>query len=234
MSDLRVALVAEGPTDTVVIEAALKALLPMPFVLTQLQLEPTRPKLGTGWGGVLRWCLEFAARGHARLEDDPTLSGFGLFILHIDADVAEFRYVDLGNEVDVLARQRDWPTLPCSSPCPPPKTSANAIRDRLCIWAGLAVPGPKTVLCVPSKTSEAWLVAALFDSGHILFNGLECNRNLEARLKALPSAERVRKTKREYLARSAKITAAWDTVRRQCTQAERFSREILRVVPQGH
>lgn len=36
MSELRVALIAEGPTDAIVIEAALKALLPRPFVLTQL------------------------------------------------------------------------------------------------------------------------------------------------------------------------------------------------------
>ena len=71
MSDLRVALVAEGPTDAIVIEAALKALLPRPFVLTQLQPEPTRPKLGAGWGGVLRWCHEFALRGHSSIEDYP-------------------------------------------------------------------------------------------------------------------------------------------------------------------
>lgn len=70
MSELRVALVAEGPTDAVVIEAALRALLPRPFVLTQLQPEPTRPKLGTGWGGVLRWCLDFAKRGHTSIESE--------------------------------------------------------------------------------------------------------------------------------------------------------------------
>ena len=46
MSDLRVALVAEGPTDAVIITAALKALIARPFVLTQLQPEVTRPKLG--------------------------------------------------------------------------------------------------------------------------------------------------------------------------------------------
>jgi hypothetical protein len=89
MSDLRVALIAEGPTDAIIIEAALKKLLPRAFVLTQIQPEVTRPKLGTGWGGVLRWCIEFASRGHSRLEDDPTLPGFDLVIIHLDADVAE-------------------------------------------------------------------------------------------------------------------------------------------------
>ncbi len=37
MSDMRIALVAEGPTDKVVIEAALRSVIPRPFVLTQLQ-----------------------------------------------------------------------------------------------------------------------------------------------------------------------------------------------------
>ena len=112
MSDLRVALVAEGPTDAIVIEAALKALLPRPFVLTRLQPEPTRPNLGTGWGGVLRWCLDFATRGHARFKDDPTLPDFDLFVVHIDADVAEKRYADVSDEISNLAEQRGWPTLP--------------------------------------------------------------------------------------------------------------------------
>ena len=121
MSDLRVALVAEGPTDAIVIEAALKGLLPRPFVLTQLQPEPTRPKLGTGWGGVLRWCLEFAMRGHARVEDDPTLPGFDLFVIHVDADVAEDTYADVSDELVEVAKQRGWPVLPRSVPCPPPR-----------------------------------------------------------------------------------------------------------------
>jgi hypothetical protein len=55
MSDLRIALVAEGPTDYVIIEAALKVFLPQPFILTQLQPEATKPEIGGGWGGVLKW-----------------------------------------------------------------------------------------------------------------------------------------------------------------------------------
>lgn len=51
MSNLRIALVAEGPTDYVLIEAALKAVLgKQTFVLTQLQPEVTSPSFGGGWG----------------------------------------------------------------------------------------------------------------------------------------------------------------------------------------
>lgn len=229
MSELRIALVAEGPTDAIVIEAALGALLQTPFVLTQLQPEPTRPKPYTGWGGVLRWCLDFASRGHAGLEADPTLPGFDLFVLHVDADVAEFRYADVSRDIATVAGARGWPPLPCSVPCPPPDGSVDAMRDRLLSWSGLAAPGPRTVLCVPSKAPEACLAAALLDGAHPLLAGLECNANLEAQLRALPLANRVRKTTREYRAHSRTIAAAWDTVRQRCTQAERFSREVLAV-----
>jgi hypothetical protein len=59
---LQIALVAEGPTDFEVIQAALKAVLPTPFVMTLLQPESTQPRLGGGWGGVLKWCYEIQQR----------------------------------------------------------------------------------------------------------------------------------------------------------------------------
>ncbi len=229
MSDLRVALVAEGPTDAIVIGAALKALLPRPFVLTQLQPELTKPKLGTGWGGVLRWCVQFGTRGHARFEDDPILPGFDLFVVHIDADVADMRYTDEGNEIAQLAQERGWPHLRNEIPCPPPSGSADAMRTCLLAWAGMQAPGPKTVLCVPSKAVEAWLTAATFDDGHALLTGLECNLNLEARLKALHRDQRIKKTSREYRTREHTIAKAWSVVRQRCTQAERFSTEVAAV-----
>jgi hypothetical protein len=231
MSELRVALIAEGPTDAIVIQAALKALLPRPFVLTQLQPEPTRPKLGTGWGGVLRWCLDFATRGHARFEDDPTLPGFDLFVVHIDADVAEKRYADVSDEMADLAGQRGWPSLPNVIPCPPPSGSADAMRTCLLAWAGMQAPGPKTVLCVPSKAVEAWLTAAVFSDGHALLHDLECNLHVEAQLRALPIAQRVKKTARDYWKHEKTITSAWSVVRQRCTQAERFSMDVTTVRP---
>jgi hypothetical protein len=229
MSDLRVALVAEGPTDAVVTGGALKALLPRPFVLTQLQPEPTRPKMGTGWGGVVRWCLDFAMRGHARFEDDPTLPGFDLFVVHADADVAEAAYTDVSADVASLATLQGWPVLPNRAPCPPASGSADAVRDCLLSWTRLGAPGPKTILCVPSKAIDAWLVAAAFDNGHALLTGLECNLDVEGQLGILPKAQRIKKTRREYLAYERAVTAAWPVVRQRCTQAERFSTDVAAV-----
>ncbi len=231
MSELRVALVAEGPTDAIVIEAALKALLEEPFELTLLQPEATRQQLGAGWGGVLRWCQDFAGRGHSDLESDPTLPGFDLFIVHVDADVAEGKYGDVSVEIATLADQRGWPPLPCKVPCPPPTTSADEIRCRILAWLGLAALGSRTVLCVPSKASEAWLTAALFQGNHRLLRNLECNLNLEAQLAALPKRNgRVKKSMRNYRDCERRVTGAWDAVRNRCTQADRFSNEVSAVI----
>ncbi|MHB1267957.1 MAG: hypothetical protein ACYCY2_10210 [Acidithiobacillus ferriphilus] len=103
MSDLRIALVAEGPTDLILIEAALKAILLRPFVLNQLQPEPTRPEMGGGWGGVFKWCQEFRRRGAVSIEEDPTLNHFDLVIVHLDADVADKTYADYGVTVEQAA-----------------------------------------------------------------------------------------------------------------------------------
>lgn len=229
MSDLRVALVAEGPTDAIIIEAALKVLLPRPFVLTQLQPEATKPQLGTGWGGVLQWCRNFAARGHARLEDDPTLPGFDLFVVHVDADVAEGSYANVSNEIADIAINRGWPALPNNIQCPPPTGSVDVVRICVLSWAGMQAPGPKTVLCVPSKAIDAWLAAAALSNGHALLTGIECNFNVEAQLAALPMAQRIKKTRREYLSHGGSVTERWPVVRANCTQAERFSTDVAAV-----
>ena len=62
MSDrLRIALVAEGPTDRIVIEAALRSTLgSRPFVLNQFQPVGSVAfgPMGSGWSGVYRWCQQ--------------------------------------------------------------------------------------------------------------------------------------------------------------------------------
>jgi hypothetical protein len=90
-------------------------------------------------------------------------------------------------------------------------------------------PGPNTVFCVPSKTPEAWLIAAVFPDAHRLMQDLECNLNLEAQLAALPKGQRIKKTPRDYRAREGTMAEVWSAVRLRCTQAERFSREIAAV-----
>jgi hypothetical protein len=228
MSELRVALIAEGPTDAIIIEAALKAILDRPFVLVPLQPEATRPAVGTGWCGVFKWCRDFAVRGSATLEDDPTLPAFDLFVLHVDADVAEQSYAD-GGEV-VAQAALDLAAPPSSRPCPPPAATADEVRKRLAEWLGLKKVGPRTVVCLPSKATDAWLAAGVLHDGHALLNGLECNLRLEKQLAALPMTERIRKRQREYRQRESAVTTGWDRIRQTCTQAERCHLETRAAV----
>lgn len=86
MSELHIGLVAEGVTDQIVIETALKAILTQSFVLTRLPAEATRDTHRGGWCGVFKWCKEFRALGHAGLAQDPTLELFDLVIVHLDGD----------------------------------------------------------------------------------------------------------------------------------------------------
>jgi len=226
MSNPRIALVAEGSTDLVIIEAALKAILPIPFVLTLLQPEATRPDLGRGWGGVLKWCRDFQARGHASLEDDPTLEFYDWVIIHLDADVADKSYADYGPALEQEAQSMGWGILPCSLACPPPAPTVYNLTAVLLSWLGIPETGKQTILCIPSKSSEAWLAGAVFPNNLNLLQDLECVMNMENRLAQLPKMQRIKKSPREYLRHAAKITARWVEVRRFCSQADVFHLEI--------
>jgi len=173
---LRVALVAEGPTDRTVIQAALRAALPArPFVLQQLQPEGSLAfgPLGAGWTGVYRWCRQAAKRGAGRLGSDFLLfQNYDLLILHLDADVAGMEY----GHGSIVPAAGDGP-LPCERPCPPVRDTTDLLRAVLLSWCGeMAVP-PRTVICMPSKSTEAWVVAALFPDDRAVRIAIECLAN---------------------------------------------------------
>lgn len=206
--DIRIALVAEGPTDKIVIEAALRSMLRgRSFILTQLQPEESVAfgAAGGGWGGVFRWCRQAAVRGRGGLGNDhlPFLNN-DLLIIHLDADVARSRY----SEADI----RDAPdihSLPCEMACPPPSATTDALRRVLLGWCGETEVPARTVLCIPSKGTEAWVVAALFPKDQAVKAGIECWKNPASRLGQQPKARRIRKTRRDYLERAQDLEQAW-------------------------
>jgi len=226
MSDLlRIALVAEGKTDLVMIEAALRAILSQPFHLQLLQPEPTQPDMGAGWGGVFKWCRAFRAGGYAALKDDPKLELFDVIVLHLDADVADKKYADYGAEFAAMAA--GLRALPCVRPCSPAADTVAQLRAVLLDWLGIDAPGPQAVLCLPSKATEAWLLAALLPEGDARLVGLECNMNTEGILASLPKGQRVKKSKREYEKHAAKIPQAWaQVICRRSEQARQFEADM--------
>lgn len=227
MSDLRIALVAEGPTDYELIAAALRAVLPRPFVLTLLQPEATRPAMGGGWGGVLKWCHASGQRHTGSLDADPTLAGFDLLIIHLDVDVAHKQYADCGPAVAALAQSLGWEPLPCSRPCPPVLDTCAQLEVVLASWLKPAAQGYKTLWCLPAQSTGTWLAAALLPAGHALLAGAECNVALESQLALLPKNQRVKKTVLEYRRQTPAISAQWAKVKQLCSQAQAFEQALL-------
>lgn len=226
MSEPRIALVAEGPTDFEVINAALKAILPNPFTLSLLQPEATRPAMGGGWGGVLKWCGAAGERHVGRLDADPTLEGFDLLVIHLDVDVSQGQYADCGPQVHAQATANGWAVLPCHLPCPPVAGSCTQLAAVLSSWLLPAQVGTKTVLCLTAQSSGTWLAAATLPAAHPLLVGAECNVAVESGLARLPLAQRVRKVVREYRAHAAQVTVNWADVKACCSQAVAFEQAV--------
>jgi hypothetical protein len=87
----------------------------------------------------------------------------------------------------------------------------------------------KAVICMPSKNTEAWVMAALFPNDHAVAQGIECYSNPEGRLGQQPKAQRIRKRKRDYEDRSEKMEEAWPALASPGVLAEayRFQLEFL-------
>lgn len=224
---LRVALVAEGPTDRVVIEAAVGSMLgENPFILKLLQPEESLPfrQVRGGWGGVYHWCLQAAARAGGALRDDPLFVTFDVLILHLDADVAQKNYADAG----IVNPVND---LPCERPCPPPEHTTDRLRAVILRWVGEINVPPKTVLCIPSKSIEAWVLCALYPADAAATSGnIECYPSPDMKLQSKPMRGRLvtggKKNVAVYQSRSHEIARAWPMVRAHCSEAHRFSRDF--------
>jgi len=229
---LRIGLVVEGPTDRIVIGAVLQSILGgRPFVLTQLQPEDSLAfgPLGSGWAGVYRWCKKATARGNGRLASDALLFlSLDLLILHLDADVAGKRYED---ENSIRPDPGDG-HLPCEQPCPPASASTDRLRQVLLSWCGETVTPPKTVICMPSKSTEAWVVAALYPADIAMKREIECLPDPESRLSQQPRRTRIHKTQKDYSNRSSAIAKAWPRLAspESLGEALRFQRETLAAI----
>ena len=228
--DVRIALIAEGPTDKILIEAALTAILRRTFVLTFLQPEETRPEMGTGWCGVLKWCHAFSRRDVPSLEVDPLLFLYDMIILHIDADVADKNYADCGQACPQLAVALGWSALPYATECPPPQNAASHMEKCLLSWLGLTNRGPRTVHCIPSKAMESWLSTAVLPAGDPLLTAVECRFDLADKLSILPKGRRIRKkSKPDYQASASRLQDQWTRISAVCSQAAAFEAQVAAV-----
>jgi hypothetical protein len=221
---IRIAVVAEGPTDGIVIRAAIASVLGgQPFIFKQLQPEESQAfgRLQGGWVGVYHWCRQAVERAGGSVANDPLFASYDILIVHLDSDVAKVQYADGG----ILDPVND---LPCVRPCPPAHDTTNRLRAVMTRWVGgLPLPS-RLVWCTPSLCTETWVLAALYQGDPAVTAGtLEWHPDPHLRLQAKPLNGRLvtggKKITKMYRSRSPEITEAWPKVRRQCSEAERFS-----------
>ena len=227
---LRVAAAVEGPTDVIVFRAILGALLPdTDFVFQTLQPEGSAafgsaPSGGTGvgWVGVYRWSRQSACEGGGSVSGSSALSNHDVLIVHVDADVAGKRYAD-GNIQDAPCED-----LPCERPCPPPCETTNALRAVVLNWLGEHEHPSRVVLCTPSKSIEAWVLAAVWPEGEVIRrDDWECRPNPGGQIAALPMHRRFRKRPDDYRRKQGDMERAWPEVSARLTEAARFETEFL-------
>ncbi len=241
MSDYTIGIVVEGPTDRIVIEAALQSILAgKTYTLTQLQPESSEAlgndvfgTTGTGWGGVYQFCRQIVSMGEG-LANHPSLRRYDFLIIHLDADVAEKKYSDANI---TMPPAND---LPCVKPCPPADDTVQALKRVVLGWLSIDDQHPRSfVMCIPSKCTEAWVGTALYGctDGEEL-NDIECKHDIENYLAQKPAGERLirnrggkmKKIVARYSEKSDQIRDQWGYVTRKCEQALLFTEDITALI----
>ena len=229
MSDpLRIAAAVEGPTDAIVVQAVIEALLPeteFEFQTVQPETSAAFSTTGAGWVGVYRWSRQTVEEGGGSFSGSAVLSFHDVVILQIDADVAGTTYAS-GSISDAPGND-----LPCEKSCPPPTATTNELRSVVLNWLGEKNVPSQLIFCMPSKSMETWVFAALCpDNRMVKRPDWECRDNPESQMGTLPKAQRFGKTPADYRARRGQMIANWSSVASRLSEAARFQSEFLTAV----
>ncbi len=231
---LRIAAAVEGPTDSIVVRAILNSVLAdTEFEFNTLQPEESvafrsvhSGTTGVGWVGVYRWSRQTVCEGGGSVSGSFALSSHDVVIVQVDADLAGKTYGSGGIQ--------DPPRLdlPCKKTCPPAAATTNALRQVVLNWLGESSCPPRIVLCTPSKSMEAWVLAALCpDNSVVKRDDWECHAEPELQLSTLPKPSRFRKRPGDYRRRQSEMMSAWPDVSARLTEAARFDQELRATLP---
>lgn len=220
-SGLRLAIVSEGPSDYLVLRSVIEKILPGSEVLP---IHPDLPVAvypeygaavggahrGSGWLGVKAWCADYSGEDLELFLRAVVGQEYDGLIVHVDASMA-------GN-------------LDINEPCPPVSSTTEPLR-RVIVedWLRLVSQPSFLVLATPSKTTDAWVVAALDPSR----SNLECDHGVERALVRLgrlrTKGGRVQKSRDRYESLARAVAAKISQVRSCCSEADRFATDIERL-----
>ncbi len=230
----RIGFVVEGPTDFVVLESVVAKLLDgrdyEPVAVQPLLSDAFAATTGGGWTSIYLWCRQMVEQAGGAAHTNPLFGSHDLLVMQIDADVAGKSYGDDGRIYNPPS------DLPFSRTCPPARDTTDRLREVVIGWLKEVALPPQMVLCTPSKSLETWVLVALFPKNRLAASAnVECRLNPEDQLQAQPLAHRLvhsgKKDVAKYRDRATDIAAAWDLVRKRCTEAERFTQEFVAVIP---
>lgn len=148
---LQIRIICEGPTDFVVLRAAIRHTLGDNHVITQAYPEFSKGfghvgGYGTGWKGVLGKIRQLGECG--TIGWHAFWANTDLLVIHLDGEVAEESDID-PQWVDISNIQ---------TPCPPVQLSVGALENVVQTRLGDTGGESKIIIAIPMKETESWLL----------------------------------------------------------------------------
>lgn len=162
MSDLRIGIIAEGPTDIIIIEKIVKLVF-KDYRVVCVEISPTPDELdgiidkpeGFGWGGVYKICRNLKDK----LEIIEAGNGsFDMIVIQVDGDVMFVTYES------AKIHDAKIPTeLPCYIKDATIEKNCSFLESVICNWIERDVDS-NIILCIPYINTELWAAYCLYPS----------------------------------------------------------------------
>lgn len=234
---LKIGIVAEGPTDLIMLESAIKTIMKQYCANQEYTLDSLQPEVdanmnqlsGSGWPNVYKWCRECVEMANGPIRNHILLANYSALIIQLDADVADKTFLSAHITAPINPN-----SLPCTQRCPPPCATTDALRNVLLAWINEVSVPPNVVLCTPSKALESWIIIALPDKTAAMeriITQIECHRHPDKLLSSMPAGNRLissgHKRTDRYKSRSDDFADNWTQVVQHATEAQRFQSDFI-------
>lgn len=237
-----IGIVSEGPTDHMVIKAAIDRITGEDNRYLSLQPEPDMMgRFGNGWKGVWRWCKETTSINMLMQEVQPVIDAI---VIQMDGDVirkekeahclckstiCEYK----GRVFPLYCEKVKGEKCPVKLPC---ESHENGIKGRMNHGMSILteaigeVDMSHIMIVIPCDSTDTWVVAAYddVDDVEVLTDPW---KNIIAKRK-LYHGVRVRDKKNTYTYKnfSEKVVDQWSKVTQKCITAMFFEQEVKRVL----
>lgn len=218
---MNVGIVAEGPRDFDVFVEVMDYLSPNTFSFFPIQPNVSETEgfgsYGAGWKGVIKWCEQFTDSNKIGEYINLFIPKLDILIIHVDADIA--RETEINCYCEPIDVQKTVDNL------------KELINDKL----DDSKTDSPIIFCIPSDNTEAWILCAYAPELHnppeeILEGIQKPDYHLANKPLSLLKKKNGKPKKSEVKYRDElipKLLQEWNNVRVKCTQAEKFSNDVL-------